>query len=138
MPTLPSGRRIEFSLDRFHALLERMDREGARATVRNLSDADGLLLVLDAVHFSLKDSSPYFAGYVAADWMTYAADWSTADRQALQAWFASPEAREVRAEAIDYIKGLWLDHPDEPISYPYLVQDSFSRAGMLDGSRLRH
>ena len=137
MPTLPSGRRIEFSLDRFHTLLERMEHRQACAIARNLNDPNDLLFVLDAVHFSLKDESPYFAGYVAADWMTCAADWSTADRQTLQAWFDSPEAREARAEAIDYIKGLWLDHPDEPISYPYLVHGSFSRAGMMDGSRLR-
>ena len=96
MPTLPSGRRIEFSLDRFHALLGRMERQQARVIAGNLVNADDLLLVLDAVHFSLQDGTPYSAGYVAADWATYAADWSTADRQALQAWFASPK-RAARA-----------------------------------------
>jgi hypothetical protein len=137
MPILPSGRRIEFSLDRFHTLLERMDHHWVREIAGNLNNPDDLLFVLDAVHFSLKDGSPYFAGYVATDWMTGAADWSTADRQALQAWFASCEAREARAEAIDYIKGLWLEHPGEPISYPYLVQSTFAQTGVMEGSRLR-
>ena len=135
MPTLPSGRRIEFSLDRFHTLLERMGRHRACAIARNLNDPDDLLFVLDAVHFSLKDGAPYFAGYVATDWMTYAADWNTSDRQALQAWFASPEARGTRAEAIDYIKGLLLDHPPGLVSYPYVVQDRFPQVGMMECSR---
>jgi hypothetical protein len=137
MPTLPSGRRIEFSLDRFHALLGGMNRQQARAIAMHLSDPDDLLFVLDAVHFSLQDGAPYFAGYVAADWATYAADWSTADRQALQSWFASPEARDARAEAIDYIKGLLLDSPDSLVAYPYLIQGEIRRVGMIESSRLR-
>jgi hypothetical protein len=137
MPTLPSGRRIEFSLDRFHALLGRMDRQQARAIAGNLSDSGDLLFVMDAVHFSLQDSTPYFAGYVAADWATYAADWSTADRQALQAWFVSPEARDTRAEAIDYIKSLLGDAPDNLVAYPYLIQGESGRADVMEGSRLR-
>ena len=74
MPTLPSGRRIEFSLDRFHALLGRMERRQARVIAGNLGNADDLLFVMDAVHFSLQDGTPYFAGYVAADCATVAAD----------------------------------------------------------------
>jgi hypothetical protein len=136
MPTLPSGRRIEFSLDRFHALLGRMDRQQARLIVGNLSIANDLLFVMDAVHFSLQDGTPYFAGYVAADWATYAADWSTADRQALQAWFASPEARSARAEAIDYICEQYDDRPGR-LPYPYLVQDGMHQADEMEGSMLR-
>jgi hypothetical protein len=137
MPTLPSGRRVEFSVDRFHTLLDRMDRQHASLIARNLSDPDDLLFILDAVHFSLKDGTPYFAGYVAADWAPHAADWSTADRQALQVWFVSPEARDARAEAIDYIKGLLLDSPESLVAYPYLIQGDSGRADVLEGSRLR-
>ena len=135
MPTLPSGRRIEFSLDRFHALLGLMGHRLGHIVARSLSEPADLLLVLDAVHFSRDDGRPYFAGYVAADWKTCAADWSTADRQALQAWFASPEAHGVYAEAIDYINGLLLDRPAG--TYPYRVQDGMHQGGWGEGSRLR-
>jgi hypothetical protein len=137
MPSLPSGRRIEFSLDRFHALLGGLDRRQASAIAMHLGDPDDLLFVLDAVHFSLKEGAPYFAGYVAADWSTYAADWSTADRQALQVWLISPEARDARAEAIDYIKSLLLDGPDSPVAYPYLIQGEFGRVDVSESSPLR-
>ena len=136
MPTLPSGRRIEFSLDRFHILLERMGRHWACSIANNLNDPDDLLCVLDAVHFSLKDGAPYFAGYVATDWLTYAADWNTSDRQALQAWFASPEARGTRAEAIDYIKALVWDHGGRPVRYPYVIPGASHHGFVHEGSML--
>jgi hypothetical protein len=139
MPTLPSGRRVEFSLDRFHALLGGMDPHLARLIVKNLNDPDDLLPVTDAVHFSLKDGAPYFAGYVAADWATHTADWGTADRQALQAWFDSSAARQGRAEAIDYIRGLWLERPHLGMHYyPYLIVGELRQAGFVEGSSLRH
>lgn len=109
MPVLPSGRRIEFSLDRFHALLGQMDLEQAFVIAEALQDPDDLCAVLDAVHFSLDSGKPYFAGYVAADWETRAADWNTADREALRAWFGAESARAYRAEAIDSIKSLLLE-----------------------------
>jgi ABC-type dipeptide/oligopeptide/nickel transport system ATPase component len=137
MPTLPSGRRIEFSLDRFHALLERVERSRVREIAANLNDPDDLLFVMDAVHFSLEDGAPYFADYVATDWATRAADWNMADRQVLQAWFASSEARSARAEAIDYIKGLYLDRAGSFVAYPYLVQGGMRQAGMVAGPTLR-
>ncbi|MCK9388837.1 MAG: hypothetical protein M0Q22_10675 [Sulfuritalea sp.] len=113
MPVLPSGRRIEFSLDRFHALLGQMDMEQAFIIADALHDPDDLLLVLDAVHFSLESGKPYFAGYVAADWETRVADWNTEDRNALRAWFASDSARFHRAEAIESIKALLLEMPTD-------------------------
>lgn len=137
MPTLPSGRRVEFSLDRFHTLLGRMDGRQARAVAANMHDADDLLFVLDAVHFRLEDGSPYFADYVAADWRTRAADWSAADRRALQTWLASAEARRTRAEAIDYIKTLWLDDPGSAVPYPYVLTQEPARAVSLAAPRLR-
>lgn len=135
MPTLPSGRRIEYSLDRFHAHLDRIGPEAACALVRVLEDADDLLLVMDAVHFGLADGQPYFAGYVAADWATRAADWNTADRQFLQAWLVSPVAREARAEAIDYLRDRVLGESGGRIPYPYRVQDGMGSG--LESSRLR-
>lgn len=137
MPTLPSGRRVEFSLDRFHALLGQIDNRKARAIAANMGDPDDLLFVLDAVHFSLADGTPYFADYVAADWAVYAADWSTADRQALQAWLASAEARDNRSEAIRYIKTLMLDRPSRPVPYPYVTAYDILHAPTHEGSRLR-
>lgn len=120
MPVLPSGRRVEFSLDRFHTHLERVGDMAARAIVRQLDDPDDLLLVLDAVHFGIDDGLPCFAGYVAADWAAGAADWSMADRQALQAWLFSGAAREIRAEAIDYVRSLYLGSPGA-LAYPYRI-----------------
>lgn len=134
MPILPSGRRVEFSLDRLHAILGRIGRRRAREIAENLNDPDDLLLVLDAVHFRADDGAPYFAGYVAADWRTYAADWSHADRQALRAWFGSAAAVGGRAEAIDYIRALFLGEGDGSMSYPYLMAEP---DGLPEGSRLR-
>jgi hypothetical protein len=130
MPVLPSGRRVEFSLDRFHALLRLMDAGKARQVAENMRDPDDLLFVLDAVHFSLEDGSPYFAGYVASDWKICTSDWKTADREALQAWLASPDARAARAEAIRYIQSLVRGGHD--IDYPYaLVHDARHVPGSL-------
>jgi len=137
MPLLPSGRRIEFSLDRFHALLGQMASHQARRIAETLNDPDDLLPVLDAVHFSLDDGRPYFADYVAADWTPYAADWSTADRQALQAWLASDAARFHRAEAIGYVKMLLLDRQDGSAHYPYLIVNDIAHPGAHEGFRLR-
>jgi hypothetical protein len=137
MPILPSGRRVELSLDRFHALLSRMDRRQARALAENMDDPDDLLFVLDAVHFSLEDGTPFFADYVASDWMAYAADWSATDRQALQTWLTSAEARFSRAEAISYIKTLLLDRPCGPVAYPYVITRDVRHSITHEGSRLR-
>lgn len=137
MPTLPSGRRIEFSLDRFHKLLRTMGNQQAREIAENIEDSDDLLFVLDAVHFSLADNSPYFAGYVAADWKDYAADWSNPDRHALQVWLVSEDARCSRAEAIQYIKSLLLDYPGQSKPYPYVLTRDIRHPGACEGSRLR-
>lgn len=134
MPTLPSGRRIEFSLDRFHALLARMDSEEAREIADHVDHPDDLLFVLDAVHFSLADGSPYFAGYVAADWRSYTSDWLTADRQALEDWLFSAEARAGRRRAIRYLKSLMEGGPHLP--FPYALARESQRLMMLPGSSL--
>ena len=136
MPVLPSGRRVEFSLDRFHTLLGQMDGERAKELVATLDHPDDLLFVLDAVHFGLEDGKPYFADYVASDWTPYAAEWSNADRQALQAWLASDAARSSRAEAIGYIKALLFGRKDSPMHYPY-VPCSFPHFVAHEGSTLR-
>ncbi|HEX8989898.1 MAG TPA: hypothetical protein VF816_18205 [Rhodocyclaceae bacterium] len=135
MPILPSGRRIEFSADRFHALLRLVDPVQARRIAANIQDAHDLLFVLDAVHFSVQDGTPYFAGYVAADWRSYAADWNTADREALEAWLMSDEARAGRDEAMRYVKSLVFGLPNVP--YPYELAHDMHVVGAHSGSLLR-
>ena len=137
MPVLPSGRRVEFSLDRFHALLSRMDSHQAKKIVETLRNPDDLLFVLDAVHFSMGDGTPYFADYVASDWAPYAAEWCSADRQALQAWLASDAARFNRAEAIGYIKALLQNRKDSPQRYPYVIPCGFPHLRTHEVSMLR-
>lgn len=137
MPTLPSGRRVEFSLDRFHALLRQMDHDKAQTLAATLQEPDDLLYVLDAVHFGLADGQPYFADYVAADWRAAAADWNTADRQALQAWLASDEARFRRAEAIRYIRALLLERPGRAVAFPYATLGDPGHPRAVEGSLLR-
>jgi hypothetical protein len=104
MPILPSGRRIDFSLDRFTSFLARVEPLHARAIAAALRDPDDLLPVLDAVHYSPHSGAPFFANYVAADWECCAADWPAGDREALRHWFDSASARHYRAEAIRLIR----------------------------------
>jgi hypothetical protein len=134
MLTLPSGRRVGFSLDRFHAYLAHLEAPRARAVADSLDDPDDLLHVLDAVHFRIEDGQPYFADYVMAEWKTYAADWNTADRQALEAWLGSQEARSRRAEAIDYIKALLRGDAGCRVPYPYSL---IGQTLTPEGSRMR-
>lgn len=137
MPVLPSGRRVEFSLDRFHAMLKRIGNHRARKIADTLHGPDDLLFVLDAVHFSQEDGTPYFADYVASDWLPYAADWSNADREALRDWLASDAARRSRAEAIGYIKALLFERKDSPVHYPYVIPGGFRHPVAPEGSTLR-
>ncbi len=124
MPVLPSGRRVEFSLDRFHALLGTLGKSEAANLVSVLCDPDDLLYILDAVHFSQSDQTPFFADYLAADWRAFAAEWSTADRESLQRWMVSPDARAYRAEAIRYLRAQWLDSEPFPERFPYVLADT--------------
>lgn len=137
MPILPSGRRVEFSLDRFHALLRQMDHDKAQALAATLQEPDDLLYVLDAVHFGLADGEPYFADYVAADWRVAAAEWPRADREALEAWLISDEARYSRAEAIRYIRSLLLERPGRALAFPYATLGDMGHPRAVEGSRLR-
>jgi hypothetical protein len=121
MLTLPSGRRVGFSLDRFQQFICAQDSTKAQRIVECLQNPDDLLFVLDAVHFSLADGSPYFAGYVAADWTGYAADWPMADKEMLAAWLFSEETRFYRAEAIRHIRSLVLDRDEAPEASPFTV-----------------
>lgn len=134
MPLLPSGRRIDFSLDRFHALLRRLEPAEARAVAATLDDPDDLLFVMDTVYFGREDGKAFFAGCMASDWASYAADWGTADRQALLAWFASREARARRADAVDYIRMLVLDGPCGTVPYPYLPADETTVSSHTSGT----
>lgn len=136
MPLLPSGRRIDFSLDRFHALLRRLEPAEAHAVVATLDDPDDLLFVMDTVYFGKEDGKAFFAGCMASDWASYAAEWSTADRQALLAWFSSSEARARRAEAIDYIRTLAFDGPCGVVPYPYVPAEQMRASHAGEGPRL--
>ena len=137
MPVLPSGRRVEFSLDRFHGLLHRVGDEEAKAVVGALCDPDDLLYVMDAVHFSLEGGVPFFADYVAAQWQPYAAEWSGEDRQAFLDWMHSAAARAFRLEAIRYIRGQWLDHDAHASHYPYLMAGETARSGLYAETSLQ-
>lgn len=109
MPVLPSGRRIDFSLDRFHALLGRMDLAEAQRTVAALHSPDDLLYVMDVVQYHADSGKAFFSGQVVADFESYVLDWSIADQDALAAWIESPDARFHRAEAIDNIRDLMAE-----------------------------
>lgn len=104
MPMLPSGRRVEFSLDRFHALLARMPLAEAKKTVAALREPNDLLYVMDVVEFS-PAGNPFFANKIAANFETYAITWSHEDQDALGAWIESDSATYFRAEAIANIHG---------------------------------
>ena len=137
MPVLPSGRRVEFSLDRFHALLSNMDGPQAKRIADALRAPDDLFAVLDAVHFSVEDGSPFFADYVASNWLPYAAEWSFADRHALEMWLASDLARRSRIEAIDYIRSLMIEGNTEIPPYPYIIPQGFNRQLAIAGTTVR-
>ncbi len=121
MPILSSGRRIEFSLDRFHALLAQIDIDHAQRIADALKDPDDLLLILDAVQFRMDDRQPFFANFVAADWEHYCADWHPDDREELRAWFNSDNARHYRANAIADIKRLMSNLVGSHPSLPYVT-----------------
>ncbi len=109
MPVLPSGRRIEFSLDRFHALLGRMELAEAQKTVAALHGPDDLLYVMDVVQYHADSGKPFFSGQIAADFESYVSDWNFADQDALAEWIESSSARFYRAEAIDSIRDLVVE-----------------------------
>ncbi len=99
MPTLPSGQRIEFSLDRFHSMLENMDMSTGESLVSALESPDDLLYVLDMVSFD-SEGTPFFMECVTADWQQAALDWSPADRTAFANYLASEVSFLGRSEGI--------------------------------------
>ncbi len=105
MPVLPSGRRVEFSLDRFHALLSRMPLAEAKKTVSALKEPNDLLFVMDVVEFT-PSGEPYFSNRIAANFETYAIYWTFDDQDALVAWIESESATYYRVEAIANIHGM--------------------------------
>ncbi len=106
MPVLPSGRRIEFSLDRFHAMLARMTVADAKNTIAGLREPNDLLFVMDVVDFDPITSQPMFANKIAAYFETYAIHWDYEDQEALATWIESESATYYRAEAIANIHGM--------------------------------
>ncbi len=106
MPMLPSGRRVEYSLDRFHAMLSRMTLPEAKKTIAGLRDPNDLLYVMDVVFFDSINGQPFFANRVASDFESYAIAWDHEDQEALAAWIESDSATYYRAEAIANIQGM--------------------------------
>lgn len=109
MPVLPSGRRIEFSLDRFLAMLDQLHPEDVAELASALHEPDDLLPVVDVVDFEGADEQPRFAGYVAADWEQHAQDWSVMDQMALRSHLSSELSQGARAEAITALKLVVVD-----------------------------
>ena len=106
MPVLPSGRRIEFSLDRFLAMLDRLEPEVVFQIVGALDQPEDLLPVTDIVTFDPSGTVPTFAGYVVADWERHAQDWTVEDCMALSFHLRSELSVGARAEAIATLKQL--------------------------------
>jgi hypothetical protein len=122
MPVLPSGRRIDFSVDRFHALLAQKSLAEAQQIASSLQDANDLLYVMDVVQFHPNTGKPYFSGHLAANFESYADDWSTDDQDALAAWIESETARYYRLEAIDAIRGMVAEVADRQSLTQSLLQ----------------
>lgn len=108
MPAMPSGRRIEFSLDRFHAMLEMLPESQVAVLGESLREPDDLLWVLDLVTFDAV-GRPHFAECVAADWPQVAADWSCADRDAFAAYMRSTAAHECFEVGLEGTRRLLLE-----------------------------
>jgi hypothetical protein len=106
MPVLPSGRRVEFSLDRFQAMLGRMPVVEAEQTIAKLHGPDDLLFVADVVLYHNDSGQAFFSGHLATDFEAYAAEWSLQDQDALAEWLQSDDALYYRAEAIDQIRDM--------------------------------
>lgn len=113
MPVLPSGRRVEFSLDRFSAMLKQMPVEEALPICDALQAPDDLMYVLDVVHFDNAGHAD-FAGYMLADWEKHADGWVEADRSALRTHLKSDFSHASRAEALEAVKLDLLEHLLEP------------------------
>lgn len=114
MPVLPSGRRVEYSLDRFHAMLRRMDPAEAQKLVAALQEPNDLLLVADVVEFSPHTGTAYFSGHIAADFESYVAGWTFEDQDALAAWIESETATFHRGEAIAAIHAMVREMSSAP------------------------
>ena len=106
MPVLPSGRRIEFSLDRFVAMLDQLEPDAVVQIVGALDQPEDLLPVTDVVTFDESGTEPTFAGYVASDWERHAQDWSVEDCMALSFHLRSEVSVGARAEAISALKDI--------------------------------
>ena len=121
MPILPSGRRIDYSLDRFHAWLARMTLPQAQKTIANLTEPDDLLHVLDVVFHDPFTGKPFYANRVAADFSSYAACWSQSDQDALAVWIRSEAATCHRAAAIAGIHAMVAEVADCQVKMPHFA-----------------
>ncbi len=111
MPTLPSGRRIEFSLDRFTVLLEQLTPQAATDICAALIEPDDLMHVLDIVLFQPGNGEPYFAGFVLSQWPNLAAAWDENDREYFRRYLDTTGSQAARAEAIATLRATVLGRP---------------------------
>jgi hypothetical protein len=107
MPTLPSGRKIEFSLDRFHAMLEMLPHAQVELIESSLREPNDLLWVLDLVCFD-DVGKPHFAECVAADWAIAASDWASDDRFAFAEYLKSDTAQQLLDSGLEGTRQLVL------------------------------
>ena len=104
MPTLPSGRRVEFSLDRFTALLDQLAPTDAACLCDALIEPDDLMHVIDIVLFRSGQDEPYFAAQVLSQWPSLAAAWHAGDREYFRNYLGSTPSLLARADAIAALK----------------------------------
>jgi hypothetical protein len=82
-----------------------LDVHSASSIYYALQEPDDLLMVLDLVYIDSDNSkSPYFAGFVVADWEDHAIDWTEEDKLAFRAWLFSPLCRQSRIDLLETIK----------------------------------
>jgi hypothetical protein len=105
MPTMPSGRRVELSPDRFIALLPNLDVEAASAIFHALQEPNDILSLLDVIFFSTDDETPYFANYLASDWESNVDTWSEHDRTYFRNWLQTEQTQKMLRETLESLKG---------------------------------
>ena len=103
---LPSGRCVALSSDRMVAYIQHFNAESAARLYGALQEPDDLLHILDVVYLGPQatDGMPYFAGYVASQWETYAQDWPTKDKEAFRNWLHSGNCHAARQHLLHSIK----------------------------------
>ena len=132
MPTLPSGRRVEFSLERFTAMLDQLAPADAACLCDALIEPDDLMHVLDIVLFRSGQDEPYFAAQVLSQWQSLAVAWDASDREFFRGYLGSTPSLWARADAIAVLKqsvnGLHLAADENSPLADVMAQESLLQA----------